>query len=141
MGQISNTKVVLVVHGTYGRPLLDIAERITGPLNVDLLEIPQETTSPQLPVIITEEIDRHTASGDAVLLLSDLCGSTPANACLSLVAKHREWEMISGVNLAMLLKLSTCPRTMPPVELARQLRETGQKSIRMGREIMAAEHE
>jgi len=72
---------------------------------------------------------RAVDTGEGVLLLSDLLGGSPTNLCLSFLAERRV-EVVTGVNLPMLLKLGSLRAHASSIEeLARQLAEAGQKSI------------
>jgi mannose/fructose-specific phosphotransferase system component IIA len=74
--------------------------------------------------------------GAGVLLLVDLQGSSPYQACMAMMDGTRAVEVVCGVNLAMLLKLSTIDRReLRPHELAELLREVGRRSIRLGSEL------
>jgi mannose/fructose-specific phosphotransferase system component IIA len=74
-----------------------------------------------------------------VLLLTDLCGSTPANICLEIAKEHAHCELVTGLSLAMLIKLATCDRHQEPRVLAEALSLTGKKSILLGSELQRNE--
>ena len=79
-----------------------------------------------------DEVDR----GGGVLLLVDVHGSTPFNAAMTMLDGTRPAEVLCGVNLPMLIKLSTCDRRgSTPGELAEILRDIGRRSIRLGSEF------
>jgi len=68
-------------------------------------------------------------SGDGVIVLADLFGGTPCNQSLSLCQK-RNLEVVTGVNLPMLLKANSLRRDpMPLADLAIALALYGQKNI------------
>src|SRR4051794_41245331 len=62
-----------------------------------------------------------------VLVLTDLFGGTPANLGVTFVDPHV--EVITGVNLPMLIKLARPPRDMDLLTLAREMREHGRNAI------------
>src|SRR5437868_13596702 len=67
--------------------------------------------------------------GDGVLLLTDLLGGSPTNLCVSFV-EERKVEIVTGVNLPMLLKLGALRSAEKPIAaVARDLAEAGQKAI------------
>jgi mannose PTS system EIIA component len=129
------TGAVLVVHGDYGAPLLNAAERIVGSLSLTAVEVSPEEEIGGLRARISLAM-REQDSGSGVLLLTDLCGSTPANLCLSLLDEHPGSEILTGVNLAMLVKLSTCDRFLPASALVEELKGTSQRSIQIGRDLL-----
>jgi mannose/fructose-specific phosphotransferase system component IIA len=74
--------------------------------------------------------------GSGVVLLVDLQGSSPYQACMAMMDGSRQAEVVCGVNLAMLLKAATVDRCdLRPVELAELLRDVGRRSIRLGSEL------
>jgi mannose/fructose-specific phosphotransferase system component IIA len=129
------TGVVLVVHGAYGAPLIDAGKQLLGSLDLSLIEV----TAGMRPAEIREQIHRAAAeqgSGQGILFVTDICGSTPANICLQLLGEHSGSELVTGVNLPMLVKLSTCDRGLLASTLAQELRRTAQRSIQLGSELL-----
>lgn len=127
------TGVLLVVNGDYGGALVDAAEVLVGALEITVTMVCPADPSGTLERRIlraVEQVDR----GAGLLLLTDLCGSTPANICLA-VAERPDCELVTGVNLPMLLKLSTCDRGRGAMELAAQLQSTGKRSVVVGAEL------
>jgi mannose/fructose-specific phosphotransferase system component IIA len=79
-----------------------------------------------------EDVDQ----GVGVLLLVDVHGSTPFHAAMTMLDGTRPAEVLCGVNLPMLIKLTNLDRTQgPPVVLAEELRDAGRRSIRLGSEL------
>lgn len=133
------TAVVLVIHGNYGEAMVAAAEAMVGGLNLPVVEIDCQSNPPQRHQQIRERVEQHTQGRQDLLLLTDLYGSTPANVCIALIQQHPRWEMISGVSLPMLMKLSTCDRGLPANRLAHELRETAVRCCRLGREMIPEE--
>ena len=127
--------MILVVSGAYGVPLLGTAEKLVGPLGLSIIEVGEEESAGELRQRIKEAIE-GSAQVDSVLLLTDLYGSTPANVCLSLLSEYPGSEMIAGINLAMLIKLSTCERSLSAGSLAHELQRTAQRSIQLGLDFL-----
>jgi mannose PTS system EIIA component len=128
--------VVVVTHEGAADALLLAAKAIVGPLPATV-GVPVPVGEPQ-PTIV-ERLSRACAQvdeGAGVLLLVDLHGSTPFHAAMAMLDGTRPAEVLCGVNLAMLMKLSTADRADgPPVALAELLRECGRRSIRLGSEL------
>lgn len=79
------------------------------------------------------EVDR----GDGILILTDMFGGTPANLGLSLLAEGKV-EVLTGVNLPMLLKLATSRAAGNPLsEMARLIKYYGQKNISVASEFLS----
>ena len=74
--------------------------------------------------------------GLGVVLLVDLHGSSPFQACMAIVDGTRAAEVVSGVNLAMLLKMWTVDRQHPVGARHRAVaQDCGRRSIRLGSEL------
>ena len=127
--------MILVVSGAYGVPLLGTAEKLVGPLELSIIEVGEEESASDLRQRIGQTIE-SVVQGGSVLLLTDLYGSTPANVCLSLLSEYPGSEMIAGINLAMLIKLSTCERSLNAASIAHELQRTAQRSIQLGLDFL-----
>jgi mannose/fructose-specific phosphotransferase system component IIA len=128
--------LVVVTHGGAADCLLDAVAGILGalPAAVPVSISMQETFDETLERIgrACDQVD----AGAGVVLLVDLQGSSPYQACMAMMDGSRPAEVVCGVNLAMLLKLATIDRSEPnPPELAQLLREVGKRSIRLGSEL------
>ena len=70
------------------------------------------------------------------MVLTDLFGGTPSNISLSFM-KEDKVEVLTGVNLPMLLKLSEIKENMSLREFACFIKENGQKNISLASEILS----
>src|SRR5579871_1412510 len=66
--------------------------------------------------------------GGGVLLLTDMFGGTPANLGLTFLETGRV-EVLTGVNLPMLINLAKAPQTGDLLWLARAMAEHGRTAI------------
>ena len=74
--------------------------------------------------------------GDGVLILTDMFGGTPSNISLAFLETGKV-EVLSGVNLPMLLKLASPNRKSQPLEkLAESLLTAGHNSINLASKIL-----
>ncbi|UCE85892.1 MAG: PTS sugar transporter subunit IIA [Deltaproteobacteria bacterium] len=73
--------------------------------------------------------------GNGVLVLTDMFGGTPSNISLSLMEGHAV-EVVTGVNLPMLIKLATLSEEKPLDELALFIKNYGQRNISVASEIL-----
>jgi PTS system mannose-specific IIA component len=76
--------------------------------------------------------------GDGVLVLTDMFGGTPSNISLSFL-ENRRVEVVTGVNLPMLIKLATLSEPRPLEELAVLVKEYGRRNISVARELLPEE--
>jgi PTS system mannose-specific IIA component len=78
--------------------------------------------------------------GDGVIVLTDMFGGTPSNLSLSFLNQERV-EVVTGVNLPMLLKLAHSREEPRVDELARLIKDHGRRSISLASEILDQEVE
>ena len=135
------TAVVLVVNGDYARELVEAAEVLGGELDLVVLEASCRLGADEARDRLRQQLAERTAGQGSVLLLTDLCGSTPSNVCLEFLGRNSGWEMLAGLNLPMLLKLATCDRGAGAREVAQMLRATAAESIKLGTSFLPEESE
>lgn len=127
--------LVVVTHGGAASCLLDAVAGILGPLPAAVaVSISMQETFDETLERVGRACDDVDA-GAGVVLLVDLQGSSPYQACMAMLDGSRAAEVVCGVNMPMLLKLATIDRCEPrPGELAQLLRDVGKRSIRLGSE-------
>ncbi len=135
--------VVVVTHEGAAHCLCGAARAILGPARGAVTPLPDIESvdcgmSEDTMTIVNkikaacDRVDR----GAGILLLVDVHGSTPFNAAMSMLDGTRPAEVLCGVNLPMLIKLSTVDRIgLGPTQVAETLREIGRRSIRLGSEM------
>jgi PTS system mannose-specific IIA component len=74
-------------------------------------------------------------TGDGVLILTDMFGGTPSNISLSFLKEHRI-EVVTGINLPMLIKLATLAEDKPVEELAVFVKDYGRRNISVASELL-----
>jgi PTS system mannose-specific IIA component len=72
-----------------------------------------------------------------VLVLTDMFGGTPANLGVTFVSDHV--EVITGVNLPMLIKLAHLQSSSDLLAVAREMREVGRNAIWVASDLLHAE--
>ena len=129
--------VVLVTHGNLGKELLSTAAFIIGDIPAaTALSITASESAEEIRERMSAAIMSVDSEGDGVIILTDMFGGTPANVALSFLDERRV-EVITGVNLPMLLKLTTARdenRTL--FEIAQDLALTGQRNIIFASELL-----
>jgi PTS system mannose-specific IIA component len=119
--------VVVATHGNLAQELIRTAEGVVGPLP-QVTPVSVVASQPDARHVIKEAI-KTVDQGDGVLLLTDLLGGSPTNLCLSFLTE-RQVEVVTGVNLPMLLKLGGLRASGKPIaQVAHDLAEAGQKAI------------
>jgi len=127
--------IVLVTHGSLGEALVQSMSIILGEQEqVEALSLMVEDDIAVANKRLGEAVGKAD-QGDGVLILTDMLGGTPSNLSLALLGKP-EIEVISGVNLPMLLKATQSRQQHDLRESASRVKEHGRSSIVMAREVL-----
>src|SRR5262249_23983153 len=127
--------VVVVTHGQLATELVIAAEMIAGDLpHFAAVSIGWHDDVEAAKEAIALAIDRVTlASG--LLVLTDMFGGTPSNLGITFLERDRV-EVITGVNLPMLIKLTTLRGSSNLMDVARRIREDGRDAIWVASDVM-----
>lgn len=128
--------VLIVTHGNLASELLKTAEMIVG-------------SQPQMRAIsVSSAIDnsllcqqmqktiKEVDFGNGVLILTDMLGGTPSNLSLSFLDEQGV-EVVTGVNLPMLIKLSSSCQKHSLREVKDQIVEYGRRNILVASDLLA----
>ena len=127
--------VVVVTHAGLGREFLNAMRQIVpNPPEFRLVSIGPDQTVDEMRTAISKELEAGD-EGKGVLVLTDMFGGTPSNISLSFVKEHRV-EVVTGINLPMLIKLATLREEKPLEELASFIKSYGQRNISVASEIL-----
>jgi PTS system mannose-specific IIA component len=127
---------VLVTHGRLGSELLTAAETIIGTIShVAAVSIGWHDDVDAASDEIERAITR-VSEGRGVLLLTDLFGGTPTNIA-SMFLKEGEAEVVTGVNLPMVIKLASQTGEESLADVARRVRDQGREGIYLAGELLA----
>ena len=127
--------VVLVTHYQIGKEFLH-AVRLIVPNTPDFLTVsidPKQSVDEMRQLI--ERALNQADRGAGVLVLTDMFGGTPSNMSLSFV-EETGVEVVTGLNLPMLIKLATLSEDQPLDELAKFIKSYGQRNISVASEIL-----
>ena len=127
--------VILVTHPNLGEEFLRAAELICGKLpQLVTVSIDTRKGVEELKREIAEAI-KKVDTGKGVLILTDMFGGTPSNMSLVFLRENGV-EVLTGLNLPMLIKISSCREGRDLKELAQMVKEAGQKNIHLASEIL-----
>jgi len=128
--------IVMVTHGELGTELLRTAQEIVGKfLSVEAVSVQASEQIEKARKKIEAALHRVN-DGSGVLILTDLFGGTPSNLVLSYLEAGR-LEVVTGVNLPMLMKLSSLREERDLRSLADNLAKYGQRNILVASEFLA----
>ena len=128
--------IVIVTHGDLATELLRTAEEIVGKFpRVEAVSIRAAEQIEKVRKKIEAVLER-VDDGSGVLILTDLFGGTPSNLALSYLEAGK-LEVVTGVNLPMLMKLPSLREDRDLRTLAEKLARYGQRNILVASEFLA----
>ena len=128
--------MVLVTHGRLAEEFVAALEHVVG--HQDQVRAvcigPEDDMEQRRRDILTcvGEVD----DGSGVVVLTDMFGGTPSNLAISIMDKARV-EVIAGVNLPMLIKLSSVRSQEPLAMSVAAARDAGRKYINIASSLLA----
>jgi PTS system mannose-specific IIA component len=127
--------LVVATHGKLAEELLRTAEGIVGGLEqCEAVSVGAGSSMEDARARLGEAVHR-VDRGDGVLVLTDMFGGTPANLALTFL--DEKLEVITGVNLPMILKLVGARTDGLPLAAAAELVTShGQKNITLASELL-----
>jgi PTS system mannose-specific IIA component len=130
--------VVVVTHGQLAIELLNAAEMIVGDLpQFTAVSIGWHEDVNDAREDIAQAIER--VKGDrGVLVLTDMFGGTPSNLGMTFLEADRV-EVITGVNLPMLIKLASLGGSANLLAVAREMRDHGRSAIWVASDLLRGE--
>jgi len=132
--------VVIVTHYRLGEEFLQ-ALRLIVPDAPPFFAVsidPQQSVE-EMRSAIAEAL-RTAEKGEGVLVLTDMFGGTPSNLGLSLLEAGRV-EVLTGVNLPMLIKLAKASDRGDILALARDMCAHGRAAIRVASDLLRGERD
>ena len=128
--------LVVATHGYLGRELLNSAQMIIGPVrNAQAVSISRENSMEEIRDAITAAIAEVGKDENGVLIVTDMFGGTPANVSMTFLEQGKI-EVMTGVNLPILLKFFNSQESIGLEELAGILKSYGQQSIAMASDYL-----
>lgn len=127
---------VIVSHGRLANELLAAAETVVGEVNhLAAVSIGWHDDVEKANTEISRAI-KKVSSGGGVLLLTDMFGGTPTNISAMFIAEG-EVEIVTGVNLPMIIKLASQSKEISLAEMAKEVEEQGKQSIQRAAKLLA----
>ena len=119
--------LVVICHEDMGAELVKAAEMIVGKIDaVETVSVKQES-APELLKDAIQTAIKKVDGKKGVMLFTDMFGGTPSNIALAFLGESI--EVVTGVNLSMLIKFANHRDEKSLIELARLVQEAAQKSI------------
>ncbi|CAN5328062.1 PTS sugar transporter subunit IIA [soil metagenome] len=126
---------VIVSHGQVAGELLSAAETIVGgQSHITAVSIGWHDDVELAKDEIARAV-KKVSQGNGVLLLTDMFGGTPTNIS-AMFLKQDEIEIVTGVNLPMIIKLASQTKEMTLGEVAKLVEEQGKQAIYRTSELL-----
>ncbi|HJS33445.1 MAG TPA: PTS sugar transporter subunit IIA [Alphaproteobacteria bacterium] len=130
--------MVLVTHGRLAAEFIAALEHVVGPQrNIVAVCIGADDDMELRRKEIIEAVAR-VDDGAGVVVLTDMFGGTPSNLAISIIDKAKV-EVIAGVNLPMLIKLTSVRNSERLGEAVNSAREAGRKYINVASQLLSGE--
>ena len=130
--------VIVVTHGQLATELVNAAETIVGDLpRFAAVSIGWHDDTQDAREEIAQAIAR-VQQEKGVLILTDMFGGTPSNLAMTFLGEDLV-EVITGVNLPMLIKLSGLNEQADLLAVARDMREHGRNAIWVASDLLRGE--
>jgi PTS system mannose-specific IIA component len=131
---------LIVTHGRLAIELLNAAEMIVGETHrMAAVSLGWHDDVGMATTMIEKALER-VQGPDGVLILTDMFGGTPTNIASTLLDPGKV-EVVTGVNLPMLIKLVQVGEGQSLAAAARLVRESGQSSIYIASDLLAPRKE
>ncbi len=132
--------IIVASHGQLAEGFMDALEMIMGPQE----KITALALEPEMgPEDYREKLKKAAQdleTPDGVLIMADLFGGTPSNASAYLLdSENPPIEVVTGVNLPMLLEIANMRGSTGLKELAQNCRELATQSVQIMSEVMKKE--
>ena len=127
--------LVLVTHGRLAEEFRNAVEHVVGPQdNFETVAIGPDADMEQRRRDIIDAVARAD-TGAGVIVLTDMFGGTPSNLSISVMESGRV-EVIAGMNLPMLIKLSGVRKTDDMAKALSEAQMAGRKYINVASQLL-----
>ena len=128
--------LVLVTHGQLAEEFRHAVEHVVGHQeNLETVSIGAEDDMEQRRRDIADAVARAD-TGAGVIILTDMFGGTPSNLAISVMDAGRV-EVIAGVNLPMLIKLSSARANDDMAQALEEAQAAGRKYINVASQVLS----
>src|SRR3954447_20994299 len=129
--------LVLVTHGQLAEEFRHAVEHVVGPQeNFETVAIGADDDMEQRRRDIVDAVD-HVDTGSGVIVLTDMFGGTPSNLAISVMESGRI-EVIAGMNLPMLIKLTSVRKGDVMATALDEAQAAGRKYINVASQLLSS---
>ncbi|NLZ54475.1 MAG: PTS sugar transporter subunit IIA [Thermoanaerobacteraceae bacterium] len=121
--------IILASHGDAAQGILSTAELICGKqTDITVISLVPGSGPNDFYHELENSINKLNATSE-VIILTDLIGGTPTNEALRLAIGGQPMEIVTGLNLPMIIETILCRKGKNVLELAAIAEEAGKKGI------------
>ncbi len=125
---------IIITHGDLGQELVTVAKSIVGQQQkIETITLTPGESPGELKSKI-EEVLLKLDQDAGIIIFTDMFGGTPTNTSLPFTL-DRKIELLTGVNLPMILEFFSLREVLPLPELVQKIKQTGQKTIINAKEM------
>lgn len=129
--------LVLVTHGRLAEEFRNAVEHVVGPQDhFETIAIGADDDMEQRRSDIVDAVARAD-TGAGVIVLTDMFGGTPSNLAISVMEAGRV-EIIAGVNLPMLIKLTSVRKGDDMAQALEEAQAAGRKYINVASQLLSS---
>jgi PTS system mannose-specific IIA component len=126
--------ILIVSHGRVAEALVSSMQLLVGKLEkIRGISIWPKDKEKDVRDRIRKEI-KEVDDGDGVVILTDVLGGAPTNLSLSSIERERV-EVVTGVNMPMLLTLSSYRESRSLEEIGKLVKKSGRRSITLAKGV------
>ena len=128
--------LVIASHANLGSELLNACELIIGPVRyARAISVQREDGVDRVRELFLSAIKETGEDGEGVLIMTDMIGGTPANIGSAFIEEGKV-DVLTGVNLPMVLKFFNSQDDLTLSELANMLKAYGQKGVTLVSDLL-----
>jgi len=128
--------LVIASHANLSAELLNACELIIGPVRcARAISVQREDGVDMVRELFLSAIKETGEDGEGVLIMTDMIGGTPANIGSAFIEEGKV-DVLTGVNLPMVLKFFNSQDDLTLSELANMLKAYGQKGVTLVSDLL-----
>lgn len=128
------TGLIVVTHAGLATSLISAAAMVTGSTELsEAVELHADDPADEMVARIADALER--VGNDGAIIMTDMFGGTPSNAAMSFLQENRV-EVITGVNLPMMVEYFSRRERMAFDELCASLQRCGRESVIIAGEFL-----
>jgi len=126
---------LIVTHKELAEALISVCNLIMGRQEGMAAVSLDPSAPPEASMQMIQQGLSQVNNGSGVIILTDMLGGTPSNLSLAFLQKGKV-EVVTGVNLPMLMRLASLREDQDLGQVASALRQSGQQGITVASEVL-----